>query len=493
MADDIYPPSTPPAPESEPRPDVSEPPPVAGFDQTPVAPTDPYPPHQPLAPAPGSTVPFEQQAAPPFAGAVTAAPADDAPAVPPAASAPAATTSSNHVATAFIVAILTALVIGGLAGVAGGMVGAKLLGGSVSGLTSGGITYKAPPKITVIPSTTDEPVVAAAAAAGPSVVNIDVSGGLSGSTIASGHPDTPFAGNGSGVAFRSAPGGGTYILTNNHVVDGASAIIVTDASGQSWNAQVVGRDPQTDVAVVKVPGKVPTISIGDSAKLIVGQLTVAIGSPFSLQHTVTSGIISAVGRSLPSAVGNGSSGQYSLVDAIQTDAAINPGNSGGALVDRQGRLIGITTAIYGSSNTSGQGQNAGIGFAIPSDTAINLADQLIKTGTVQYPFLGIIGQTSSAETITGQKTGKPNGVLIIGFTSNSAAQNAGVQKGDTVISLDGQKISSMDDLLLYVRRAGVGSTVKLVVIRNGKNEVITVKVGAKPANLSVPPSQTTTP
>ena len=173
----------------------------------------------------------------------------------------------------------------------------------------------------------------------------------------------PMKGNGSGVAYKSTSDGATYILTNNHVVEDADRLTVRDSTGKSYPAELVGRDPETDIAVVKVDAKIPVIDLGDSAKLLVGQTVVAIGSPFGLEHTVTSGVVSALGRSLPDFSNTGNA--YPLVDVIQTDAAINPGNSGGALVDSRGQLVGINTAIYSDTGASG-----GIGFAVPVNTAV---------------------------------------------------------------------------------------------------------------------------
>jgi S1-C subfamily serine protease len=387
------------------------------------------------------------------------------------------------IAAAIVVAIVLGAMAGGLAGYWGARIG--LLG------ASGGRTIiNAPDKITVVPDKTSEPVVAASVAAVPSVVNIDVTTGIrkkGAKDLPSSHPDVPATGNGSGVAYKAAPDGGTYILTNNHVVEDASQITVRSPGGNRWNAKLVGRDPDTDIAVLEIGGKLPPIHLADSSKVLVGEYVVAIGSPFGLEHSVTFGVVSAIGRSLPD-FGSGATGTYPLVDVIQTDAAINPGNSGGALVDRSGALVGINTAIYG-----GDGRNAGIGFAIPSNTAARIADQLISKGKVNHPFLGIVGVTVGAEQADARKLGVDEGALVLEFSPGSTAQKAGVRVGDVVVSVNGDPVRSMDDLILLVRRNAVGDKVELGLVRAGKRLTVTAEVGQKPENLQVAPSQTATP
>src|SRR5450759_3425969 len=296
---------------------------------------------------------------PPVPETVTETPADAS----GSAGAPAsAKGTSRSLLTTGCLVLVASLVVSVVAGGAAGYTAVRLAGGGAPAGTT---------EVRVVGGTTDEPVSAAAAAALPSVVNIEVS--ASGTTttasgsggLPQGHPSVPQSGTGSGVAFRAADGGGTLILTNNHVVENMVAITVTASDGEPMKATLMGRDPETDIAVVKIDRSLPLIKIGDSEKLVVGQLVVAIGSPLGLQHSVSSGVVSALHRSLPGGSSDGSASATPLVDVIQTDAAINPGNSGGALVDRRGQFVGIDTAIY-----SGSGQSAGIGFAIPSDTAI---------------------------------------------------------------------------------------------------------------------------
>lgn len=407
-----------------------------------------------------------RSAPPPYYVAGQQLPGAEPPAEPPAAPA------RSGVGVAVVVAIIAALIVGTLAGVAAGFAGARLAGGR---------SLLTPAKITVVPSTTSEPVVAASAAAVPSVVNIDITEGTAtdsgDGSLPQGHPSVPVTGNGSGVAYEQVSGGGTYILTNDHVVANASKIVVRDASGGKHTATLVGTDPETDIAVVKISDTIPTIQLGDSDKLNVGQLVVAIGSPYGLEHSVTSGVVSAIGRSLPDFSAN-TSGVYPLVNVIQTDAAINPGNSGGALVDRTGLLVGVNTAIYSDS-----GSNGGIGFAIPVNTAKRVADSLIAGGKVEHPFLGIIGETVDEQLAKQENLTVTEGALVVDLTPGTSAVKAGIKKGDVIVSLGGKPIRSMDDLLLQVRQHGVGETVEVKLIRDGKELTLTMTVGAKPANL----------
>jgi len=233
-----------------------------------------------------------------------------------------------------------------------------------------------------------------------------------------------------------------------------------------------------DLAVIKIDAGKPLdpVRIGNSDGVQVGDWAVAIGSPFGLQHSVTAGVVSAIHRSLPDT--SGSSSKYPLVDVIQTDAAINPGNSGGALVDRTGALVGIPSAIYSSS-----GANDGIGFAIPINAALRVADSLIKTGTVEHPFLGISGQTVTAQLAKTDKLPVTEGAYVVEITKGTEAEKAGLKKGDVIVKLDSTPIRSMDDLILAVRRQTVGDTVTLSLYRAGKLIEVPMKVGVKPANL----------
>lgn len=374
-----------------------------------------------------------------------------------------------------IVALATILsfVVASFSGLAAGFLGARL-----AGTTGGGAPMGSTRTVRVVPPRTQETVAAAAAAALPSVVNIDVraGGGSEGrSDLPEGHENVPSVGNGSGVAYRQ-DGDTTFIVTNNHVVEGAERITVRGASGGSIDAKVVGRDPESDIAVIRVNQAIPVIEVADSQALTVGQTVVAIGSPFGLEHSVTSGVISALGRSLPDFTGESSSA-YPLVDVIQTDAAINPGNSGGALVDRTGKLIGINTAIYSDTGASG-----GIGFAIPSDTVARVADQLIGGGDVTHPFIGVVGQTVTPEFAAEENLDVEEGAYVSDFSRGSDAKRAGMRVGDVIVAVDGEPIRSMDDLILQVRRKKVGDTVEVTVQRGSDTVEVEVEVGDKPAD-----------
>lgn len=428
-------------------------------------------PDQPTEPVPGTPPPPEpaaQKPAPPIHGW----------GAPQPSPAPPRSVGCGIIAAA----VILSLIVAAFAGLAAGFLGARLAG--LSGVDV--VTRNA--RIRVVPSETDEPVVAASAAALPAVVNIDIrsgtsSGGQDG--LPQDHPGVPLIGNGSGVAFKTDGDGGTYIITNNHVVEDAKQITVRPESGEALPAKVIGRDAETDIAVVRVDRELPVIDLGDSSKLLVGQTVVAIGSPFRLEHTVTSGVVSALGRSLTGLEGQNTD-VYPLVDVIQTDAAINPGNSGGALVDAAGKLIGINTAIFSES-----GQSGGIGFAVPSNTAVRVANQLIAGKEVTHPFLGIIGQTLTPELVAERKLDVDEGAYVADMAKGSGADKADVRVGDVVTRLDGEPIRSMEDLILQVRRKQVGDTVTLTIDRNGETREVEVAVGDKPEQ--IPRSQPQSP
>ena len=439
-------PAAPVAPPAPPAPPVAAPsPPVAAPDASPAPPAPPV-----AAPTPAVAPPVGQPEPrrPVSTGAV--------------------------VAIAIIVALFAGTVAGALGGYAGAWLATQSRGGSAA-------------LVKVVPPETDEPVVAAAAAALPSVVNIDISSdeapqGGSGE-LPQGHPGVPMRGNGSGVAYRSAEDGGTYVLTNAHVVDSADEIFVTGTDRERYRGELVGFDVESDIAVVKIDAELPVIELGDSDDLEVGQSATAIGSPFGLSHSVTSGVISAIGRSLPG--GNRTNPNvYPLVDVIQTDAAINPGNSGGALVDRVGRLIGVNTAIYTDTGASG-----GVGFAVPVNTAVRVAEQLIETGSAQTPFLGIVGQDVTPELVAEENLGVDEGAYVVEPIPGTKAEAAGLDSGDVIVSLNGTPIRSMDDLLLQVRRQDIGDTVTLEVWRDGEIIEVEMEVGVKPANLEMPEAE----
>lgn len=274
-------------------------------------------------------------------------------------------------------------------------------------------------------------------------------------------------GLGSGVII--SPDG--YILTNNHVVEGASEVKVTFADKREMVAKIIGTDEPTDVAVIKVDAKdLPAMPLGDSRNLQVGEFVLAVGNPFGLGHTVTFGIISATGR------GNLRIAQYG--DFIQTDAAINPGNSGGALVNMRGQLIGINTAIKTSGFEQG---NIGIGFAIPIHMARDIMDQLLRTGSVVRGYLGLLPQdvTPAIAEQLGLKT--PQGALVASVSENTPAAQAGIQNGDVIVEFNGRPVESADSLRNMVAETAPGSNVKLKLIRDGSERTVTVKLGTRPS------------
>jgi len=270
---------------------------------------------------------------------------------------------------------------------------------------------------------------------------------------------------GSGVIITSD---GT-ILTNNHVIDGATDIEVQLSDKREFKAKLVGTDPRTDVAVLKIDATgLPTLAIGDSSKLQVGDVVFAVGDPFAVGETATMGIVSATGRS--------GLGIENYEDFIQTDAAINPGNSGGAMVDLHGNLIGINTAIA----TGGGEGNVGIGFAIPIDMARSVADQLVAHGKVVRGYLGLIPQDVSPEIAKQFGLSGPGGALIGDVSPNSPASKAGLKRGDVILKLNGEPVSSANDLRLRISQTPPGTNVKLQISRDGKTQDVNVDLGEFP-------------
>jgi len=256
-----------------------------------------------------------------------------------------------------------------------------------------------------------------------------------------------------------------YILTNNHVVQGAEEIKVILYDKREFKGKVVGTDPRTDLAVVKIDAKnLPTLSFGDSGKLKTGDIVLAIGNPFGLNQTITMGIVSAVGRS--------NIGLADFEDFIQTDAAINPGNSGGALVNGSGQLVGINTAIFSTS-----GGYMGIGFAIPSDMAKSVMDSIIKYGKVIRGWLGVSIQNLTPDLAKSLGIKETEGALIAGVESGSPADKAGLKRGDLVTEMNGKKITDVTALRNTVSASAPGTKVDFKVIRNGKEMTIAATLG----------------
>ena len=277
---------------------------------------------------------------------------------------------------------------------------------------------------------------------------------------------------GSGVIM--SPEG--YILTNNHVTSGADQIVVALRDGRETLARVVGSDPETDLAVLKIDLKnLPSITLGRSEGLRVGDVALAIGNPFGVGQTVTMGIISATGRN--------QLGLNSYEDFIQTDAAINPGNSGGALVDANGNLTGINTAIFSKS-----GGSQGIGFAIPINLAMEVMKSIIEHGQVIRGWLGIEVQPLTAELAESFGLAGRTGIVVAGIFRDGPAQKAGLQLGDVILSIDGAPASDGRRSMNQVARIKPSDKVSIVVMRNGKEIKLTAEVGLRPPQ-EQPPQQ----
>ncbi len=266
---------------------------------------------------------------------------------------------------------------------------------------------------------------------------------------------------GSGVIL--SPDG--YIVTNNHVVEDADEISVKIANHDEYPATIVGRDPKTDIALIKIEPKdpLPAAEFGDSDSLRVGDWVIAIGNPFGFEHTVTAGIVSAKGRYL---------GSSTYENFIQTDASINPGNSGGPLFDMHGRMVGINTAIYSRS-----GGNVGLGFAIPANMVRTVVEQLKETGTVSRGWLGVMIQHVTPELADQFGLDHPMGALVGEVTPDSPADKGGLEPGDVIVKFGDKVIEQMNMLPAIVAQTPVGTKVKIEVIRDGERRRLTVTIG----------------
>jgi serine protease Do len=339
----------------------------------------------------------------------------------------------------------------------------------------------------------------------PSVVTIEISSQVTNTA-------NPFGGQGNnggqnnqdnqGQVVPTAEGSGWiwdnagHIVTNNHVVEGSAKITVVFSDGSSYDAKVVGTDPNTDLAVIQVSGApaalLKPITVGDSTQVKVGQLVIAIGNPFGLANTMTTGIVSAISRSISAGASrsqNSNSPSFSIPDAIQTDAAINPGNSGGVLVDLNGALIGVPSQIESAS-----GSNSGVGFAIPSAVVKNVVPQLISKGSAAHSYLGISGGTLTADLDSqfNLKTGQ-QGILVATVVAGGPAEKAGIKAaqtdangnpttvGDIITAIEGKTITRFEDLVSYLfNNTQPGQTVTLTVIRDGKETPVKVTLGTQP-------------
>ena len=281
--------------------------------------------------------------------------------------------------------------------------------------------------------------------------------------------ERPFRGLGSGVIIDAEKG---YVVTNNHVVDNADNITVKLTDGREFEAKKLGSDPQSDIALLQIEGEdLRALPLSDSDDLRVGDFAIAIGNPFGLSQTVTSGIVSALGRS------GLNIGGYE--DFIQTDAAINRGNSGGALVNLKGELIGINTAIFGPG-----GGNVGIGFAIPSNMMKSLVDQIIEFGEVRRGLLGIRGQNIDADLAQAMESDVNKGAFVNEVTPDSAAEKADIQPGDIIIALNDRELSSFEELRAKVASLGAGAEIELTIIRKGEEVTQLVTLGDAGATIA---------
>jgi putative serine protease PepD len=315
---------------------------------------------------------------------------------------------------------------------------------------------------------------ATASVVSPSVVSITATTGQGG-------------GQGSGVIIDKSG----HVLTNNHVVAGADKLTVTLSDGRTYDAEVRGTDPSTDLAVITVknaPSDLAPVAIGDSDTIAVGDPVMAVGNPLGLAGTVTTGIVSALNRPVTTEAeaeggqgdpnGQPQAGETVVTNAIQTSAAINPGNSGGALVNASGQLVGINSAIASlGSSSGGQSGSIGIGFAIPVNEATSIAKQLIDSGTATHAYLGVTPKDGSASDGSATRAGAE--VTSVG--DGTPADKAGLEEGDVIVAVNGERVESADSLVGHVREKSTGDEVTLTVLRGGKSLEIKATLAAKPS------------
>ena len=304
-------------------------------------------------------------------------------------------------------------------------------------------------------------------------------------------PGQPFQQSGEGSGFVIDTEG--HIVTNNHVVEDASELLVTFYEGTTVPATIVGTDPDSDLAVIKVdvpPESLRPVAWGDSDQVRVGQRAVAIGNPFGFENTLTTGIISGLSRSLPAVTG------YRIPEIIQTDAAINPGNSGGPLLNSESEVIGVNTAIVPNFNLAGERSFLGVGFAVPSNLAQRVVPILVEKGEYVHPWFGFVGMDVLPEIAAEMNLPRAQGALVIRVIPDGPADEAGLRGGtyeievmgrpvpvggDVVIGIGGTDVRRFDDILAYLDRYGeVGQELELAVIRDGKTQTLTVTLGKRP-------------
>lgn len=343
---------------------------------------------------------------------------------------------------------------------------------SALGKNSSSVTLGSDGSGTNITVTGDDATLAEAVAqkALPSVVNINVytasQSQAQGFMRSSSTQEYTQSSLGSGVILS----GDGYILTNYHVIEGADKLQVV-ASGGEYEAKVVGTDPSSDLAVIKIEASgLPAVEIGSSSDLVTGEWVMAVGSPFGLEQSVSTGIVSAVSRSSSSLYSSESEAIYT--NMIQTDAAINPGNSGGALVDKNGKLIGINTLIASTS-----GSSSGVGFAIPVDYAMKIAEQIIAGQTPSHAQLGVSLTTVNSSVAARYNLPVSEGAYVTRVTSNSGASKAGITEGDIITKVGDSKVTSASDLIIAVRSHNPGDTVSVTFNRSGSEQTVDVVLG----------------
>ena len=343
---------------------------------------------------------------------------------------------------------------------------------SALGKNSSSVTLGSDGSGTNITVTGDDATLAEAVAqkALPSVVNINVytasQSQAQGFMRSSSTQEYTQSSLGSGVILSDDG----YILTNYHVIEGADKLQVV-ASGGEYEAKVVGTDPSSDLAVIKIEASgLPAVEIGSSSDLVTGEWVMAVGSPFGLEQSVSTGIVSAVSRSSSSLYSSESEAIYT--NMIQTDAAINPGNSGGALVDKNGKLIGINTLIASTS-----GSSSGVGFAIPVDYAMKIAEQIIAGQTPSHAQLGVSLTTVNSSVAARYNLPVSEGAYVTRVTSSSGASKAGIAEGDIITKVGDSKVTSASDLIIAVRSHNPGDTVSVTFNRSGSEQTVDVVLG----------------
>ena len=377
--------------------------------------------------------------------------------------------SSASVVTAASLGALTGglLVAAAAAWAFGMMPGGRSVVASVTQAATQAATQKI--SITPLVQNLDVPT-AVAKKVVPSVVSVTIQQTV---TDFTGNQAFRKVGTGSGVIIRSDG----HILTNNHVVDGADRVVVT-VGLEDKVATVVGTDPTTDLAVLKIEGSgYPAVEAGSSKDLQVGQFVMAVGSPFGLEKTVTSGIISALQRS-EQAQGQTANDITTYTNLIQTDAAINPGNSGGALVNERGQLVGLNSLIQSPSGGVGAAQSAGIGFAIPVDFAIDIANQLISTGKATHAYIGV--STETVDENLAAQFGLPmkSGALVRFVAPQAPAETAGIKRGDVIVKIGDARVGSVADVFAAIREHKAGETIPFELVRSGQVTIINVTLGS---------------